>query len=155
MAISRDLRQFSRDCDPILSVVALNRRRWRLGKSRGCDAEAGLLANIQEYTRLSCRVASRDETAEFKEFYQFQAGIEGTISPGVHHFDLHRNRCLGLQKTHMQHVLAAAAITRTRAVCWLNDRLRAQVRQSRLQLVATLPERVTPQNRSQQDGDAV
>lgn len=78
----------------------------------------------------------RQETVEFKERYKRRAGIEGTISQGTRSFDLRRSRYIGLQKTHLQHVLTAAAINLTRAVAWLHDTPKAQTRQSRFQLLA-------------------
>jgi transposase len=52
----------------------------------------------------------RQTTQEFKERSALRAGIEGTISQGVRAFDLRRSRYSGLAKTHLQHVITAAAI---------------------------------------------
>ncbi len=69
-------------------------------------------------------------TAEFKERYKKRAGVEGTISQGTRTFDLRRARYIGLAKTHLQHLLTAAAINLTRSVNWLQDTPLAQTRQS-------------------------
>jgi transposase len=61
----------------------------------------------------------RQTTSEFKDLYALRAGIEGTISQGVQAFDLRRSRYIGLAKTHLQHVLTAAAINLVRVGEWL------------------------------------
>lgn len=78
----------------------------------------------------------RQESEEFRERYKRRAGIEGTISQGTRSFDLRRSRYLGLQKTHLQHVLSAAAMNLTRAITWIDGIPKAQTRQSRFQLLA-------------------
>lgn len=72
----------------------------------------------------------RQETAAFKERYKPRAGVEGTISQGTRSFDLRRSRYMGLAKTHLHHLLVAAAINLTRVVCWLRDIPHAQTRTS-------------------------
>ncbi len=61
----------------------------------------------------------RQHTAAFKQKYKVRAGIEGTISQGTRSFDLRRSRYIGLSKTHLQHVLTAAAMNLTRVCAWL------------------------------------
>jgi transposase len=78
----------------------------------------------------------RQESAEFKERYGRRAGIEGTISQGTRSFDLRRSRYIGLPKTHLQHLLTAAAINLTRAASWVNGEPKAPTRQSRFQALA-------------------
>jgi transposase len=70
------------------------------------------------------------KTDEFRERYKKRAGVEGTISQGTRCFDLRRARYVGLTKTHLQHVVTAAAINLTRAVAWLEGTRRAQTRHS-------------------------
>jgi hypothetical protein len=48
-----------------------------------------------------------------------RAGIEGTISQGVHTCGLRRSRSIGAAKAHLQHVATAAAINVTRISDWL------------------------------------
>ena len=72
----------------------------------------------------------REKTAEFRKQYGKRAGIEGTISQGVRAFDLRRSRYIGSAKTHLQHLLIAAAIDLSRIYCWLVGEPRAQTRQS-------------------------
>ena len=49
-------------------------------------------------------------TAAFQQQYNARAGIEGTISQSVRRTDIRHTRYIGLAKTHLQHVLCAAAI---------------------------------------------
>jgi transposase len=63
-------------------------------------------------------------TPDFKHRYNQRAGIESTISQGTRAFNLRRCRYIGLAKTHLQHLLTAAAINLTRAVFWLQHGLR-------------------------------
>jgi transposase len=60
----------------------------------------------------------RQTTKEFKEQYAKRSGIEGTISQGVRAFDLRVSRYLGLQKTHLQHLLIATAMNVARLFQW-------------------------------------
>jgi transposase len=70
------------------------------------------------------------QTEEFKEKYRKRAGVEGSVSQGVRAFGLRRTRYIGLAKTHLQEVAAAAAMNLTRAVAWLYGTPRAQTRTS-------------------------
>jgi transposase len=70
------------------------------------------------------------KTDEYKERYKKRAGVEGAISQGTRCFDLRRARYVGLAKTHLQHVLAAAAMNLTRAVAWMHGTKRALTRRS-------------------------
>lgn len=72
----------------------------------------------------------RETTDEFKEEYARRAGIEGTVSQGVRAFGLRRSRYIGQAKTHLQHVLTAAAINFVRVDRWLSDVPLAQTRRS-------------------------
>ena len=72
----------------------------------------------------------RQRTADFAEQYGRRAGIEGTISQGVRAFDLRRSRYVGQAKTHLQHLLTAAAMNLVRIHRWLAGEPRAQTRRS-------------------------
>lgn len=78
----------------------------------------------------------RQSTAAFRQQYQQRAGIEGTISQGTRAFALRRTRYLGLAKTHLQHILTAAAMNITRLVAWLQQTRRSQTRRSRFARLA-------------------
>lgn len=70
------------------------------------------------------------KTNEYKERYKKRAGVEGAISQGTRCFDLRRARYVGLAKTRLQHVLAAAAMNLTRAVDWMHETKRATTRRT-------------------------
>lgn len=63
----------------------------------------------------------REVPPEFKEAYNARAGIEGTLSQAIRMADVRRSRYIGLAKTHLQHLLTAAAIDLTRAADWLAE----------------------------------
>ena len=60
----------------------------------------------------------RQTTNEFKERYAKRSGIEGTLSQGVRAFDLRVCRYLGIEKTHIQHLLTAVAMNVVRLFQW-------------------------------------
>ncbi|HSH83390.1 MAG TPA: IS1182 family transposase, partial [Herpetosiphonaceae bacterium] len=78
----------------------------------------------------------RQETEEFKDRYASRAGIEGTISQGVHVSDLRRTRYKGLEKTRLLHLLIATAMNLLRVAAWLAERPRSQTRQSAFRALA-------------------
>jgi transposase len=72
----------------------------------------------------------RQRSEQFKAQYARRAGIEGTISQGVHTGDLRRSRYIGLVKTRLMHLLLGAALNFMRVAAWLAETPRAQTRQS-------------------------
>ena len=54
-----------------------------------------------------------------QEEYATRAGVEGTISQAVFSLETRRTRYRGLAKTHLQHVVMAAAINVQRIIDWL------------------------------------
>ena len=61
---------------------------------------------------LTLQTARREQQTEaFKQEYAKRAGIEGTISQAVRAFELRHSRYLGLDKTHLQHLFTAIAIS--------------------------------------------
>jgi transposase len=73
-----------------------------------------------QYEALQGRRAEQ-ETEGFAAEYARRAGIEGTISQGVRAFGLRRAKYIGAAKTHLQHILTAAAIDFVRVAAWLDD----------------------------------
>ncbi len=73
---------------------------------------------------------SREASAEYAAEYAKRAGIEGTVSQGVRSSGLRRSRYAGLMKTHLKHVLTAAAVNFIRIGNWLADTPLATTRQS-------------------------
>ena len=60
----------------------------------------------------------RQTTKDFKEQYAARAGVESTLSQAVRRCGYRATRYLGLAKTHLQHVLTAAAINLIRLAGW-------------------------------------
>ena len=60
----------------------------------------------------------RQTTKDFKEQYAARAGVESTLSQAVRRCGYRATRYLGLAKTHLQHVLTAAAINLIRLADW-------------------------------------
>jgi transposase len=73
---------------------------------------------------------ARQQTEDFKQRYRSRAGIEGTLSQGVRTFGLRQTRYIGLAKTHLQQVVAAAAIDLIRVIAWLDGKPKAASRHS-------------------------
>ena len=65
---------------------------------------------------------NNQNTVEFKQEYRARAGIEGTISQGVRAYEMRSTRYIGLAKTALQEVAAAAAINMHRFWDYLSDR---------------------------------
>jgi transposase len=61
----------------------------------------------------------RQTTPTFKHAYARRAGIEGTLSQGVHRTGLRRSRYIGLAKTRLQHLATGAALNLVRWGAWL------------------------------------
>jgi len=70
----------------------------------------------------------RQHTPECKAAYAARAGIEGTLSEGVRVSDLRRSRYRRQTKTHLHHILSAAAINLRRFGAWVNDTPRSRTR---------------------------
>ena len=104
--------------------------------TRAKDHPRSLILKPQEQHIALQRAREYQQTDEFKARYQKRAGVEGTISQGTRSFDLRRARYVGLAKTHLQHILTAAAIDLTRAVAWLQGAPRARTRCSRFAALA-------------------
>ena len=63
----------------------------------------------------------RQTTKDFKEQYAARAGVESTLSQAVRRCGYRATRYLGLAKTHLQHVLTAAAINLIRLADWFES----------------------------------
>jgi transposase len=61
----------------------------------------------------------REQTQEFRAEYARRAGVEGTIAQGVRSHEIRSSRYFGLLKTHLQHLMTAAAINIVRILRWL------------------------------------
>ena len=70
----------------------------------------------------------RAKTDDFKALYACRAGVEGTISQAVRAMGLRRS--IGQEKTHLQHIVTAAAMNIVRLMRWLDGEPHAQTRRS-------------------------
>jgi transposase len=61
----------------------------------------------------------REQTEQFAKQYAVRAGVEGTIAQGVRSCGLRRARYIGQARTHLQHLMTAAAINLVRLLHWL------------------------------------
>ena len=74
----------------------------------------------------------RQQTEPFKDQYAIRYGIEGTIGQATDKLGVCRSRYRGMTKTHLHHVLTAAAINLKRVMDWLVESHRSQTRLSHL-----------------------
>ena len=81
-------------------------------------------------------VRQQQQTQAWQQRYNQRAGVEGTLSQGIHCFGLRRTRYLGLAKTHLQHVLTGIAMNITLIVAWLRGIPHAHTRLSRFAALA-------------------
>ena len=72
----------------------------------------------------------REQTAQYKATYAQRAGVEGTIAQSVRSCHVRRSRYIGHAKTHLQHVMTAAAFNGMRIPRWLADEPKAATRRS-------------------------
>lgn len=84
------------------------------------------------------------ESPAFRQRYTIRAGIEGTLSQAVRAMGLRRARYVGLQKTHLQHVLTAVALNLLRIDALLTGTPRGQTRRSALADLASHPHLARP-----------
>jgi transposase len=82
---------------------------------------------------------ARETSAAYTTEYARRAGIEGTLSPGIRAYGLRHARYLGGAKTHLQHILTAAAINFVRLGNWLMKKPLAKTRTSTFQKLITQP----------------
>lgn len=91
-----------------------------------------LTVRPQEQDALLERVRAEQSTDEWKERYAARAGVEGTVHQVVAVAGARRTRYIGLAKTHLAHVLTAAAVNLIRLDAWWNETPLARTRISRL-----------------------
>lgn len=73
----------------------------------------------------------RQATPAFRARYAPRAGIEATHEQAIRRCGLRRTRYLGLARTHLQHIVTAAAINLVRLGAWWAGRGKAPTRCSR------------------------
>ena len=92
----------------------------------------------EQYEALNAARA-RMHDAAWKKRYRIRAGVEGTLSQGVHAFEMRRSRYIGLAKTSLQHVCIAVGMNVSRVMHWLGERAHAKTRISRFARLAPWP----------------
>ena len=109
---------------------------------RGCASRDQCIRSRKKYARRAITIRPKEQYEALKERREYEqtpayaaeyarrAGIEGTISQGVRRCGRRRSRYVGLAKTHLGHVLTAAAVDFVRVAAWLADVPRARTRRS-------------------------
>lgn len=92
----------------------------------------------EEFEALNAARA-RMSDPDWKKRYRVRAGVEGTLSQGVRAFGMRRSRYIGMAKTALQQVFAAASINAVRIVEWLDGHVHAPTRVSRFARLAPQP----------------
>lgn len=90
---------------------------------------------FQEEHEALAQARERQTTSEWKAQYRVRSGIEGTISQGIRRFKMRHCRYIGQAKSHLQHILIAAAINLSRAFDWLEGIPLSATRSSSLTLL--------------------
>jgi len=87
----------------------------------GHDRPRVLLARPRPQFEALMSARQRQTTEEFQARYAKRAGVEGTISQGIHVCDLRRTRYRGLAKTALGHAFIATALNFVRIAAWLAE----------------------------------
>ena len=127
--------------NPLISIHFARRDCQSCGLRPQCtrSQENGRIVAVRPQAQHEALQAARERegTPAFRQAYAARAGVEGTVSQGVARSDLRHCRYMGLAKTHLQHLLTAAALNLTRIAAWLLDPRLARTRQATfLRLVA-------------------
>lgn len=113
--------------------IKFSRKDCRACESRLlCTRSARRTVTVRRHDHyLALQAARQRETsAAYGQQYAKRAGIEGTISQGVRRCRLRRTRYIGLAKTHLQHIVTAAALNFVRLSNWLAGTPLAKTRRS-------------------------
>jgi hypothetical protein len=73
----------------------------------------------QGQRELLCERREQEKRATYAREYAWRAGIEGTISEAVRSHSVRRTRYIGQAKTHLAHLMTAAAINCGRLLRWI------------------------------------
>jgi len=92
----------------------------------------------REYQALQT-ARQRETTAAFRQAYAVRAGVEGTLSQGIRRSDMRHCRYRGLAKTHLQHLLTAAALNFWRVAQWVTGLPFAKTRRSAFARLMAVP----------------
>ena len=106
-------------------------------KSKTEPRELTVLPQVQQIALQARRQAQ--QTPEWNAVYAQRAGIEATHSQGIRRSALRRSRYIGLDKTHLQHILIATALNFVRLDAWLSGVPLAKTRFSRFKQLQPEP----------------
>ncbi len=123
-----EVRFARKDCTPCLL-------RSRCTRAQHEPRIIGLQAREHYEALQSAR--QRQTTEEFQQNYAARAGIEGTHAQAISRCGLRRCRYIGLAKTHLQHVITAAAVNLVRIADWQSGVPLAKTRCSRFVALQT------------------
>jgi transposase len=84
----------------------------------------------KEHHEALCEARERERTADFKQQYAKRAGIEGAISRALRTCEVRRSKYIGLNKTHLHHLLSATSLSFLRVGEWLMGVPNATTRRS-------------------------
>ena len=84
----------------------------------------------QSHFETQQRARQHQQTPDFQDQCAIRAGVEGTISQVACALGARRSRYRGLSKTHVQHVVTAAAVDLMRTLDWLHKIPRSTTPQS-------------------------
>jgi transposase len=118
---SISIRFSAADCGPCPS-------RAKCTKSRAEHPRRSIAVRPEPQYKALQERRDLEESEEYAREYARRAGVEGTISQGIRRCGLRRSRYIGLTKTHLGHVLTAAALDFVRVADWLADVPRAHTR---------------------------
>ena len=98
------------------------------------------LIGLQEREYFEALQAARrhQTTKEFRQNYAARAGIEGTHAQAVNRCGLRKCRYIGLAKTHLQHIITAAAVNLVRIADWHTSSSTAKTRCSRFAVLSQI-----------------
>jgi hypothetical protein len=99
-------------------------------RSRCTRSKVGRSLKLSPYFPAIVEARSRQETKAFRKEYGQRAGVEGTISEAVRKHGARRSHYIGQEKTRLQEILLATAITLERAARWLQGERPASTRTS-------------------------
>ena len=108
-----------------------------------CPSRDSCVRSVKEYKRRTVTIRrpkehhealrdarERERTTDFKDQYARRAGIEGTVSRAVRTCGVRRSKYIGLNKTHLHHLLSATSLSFLRVGEWLMEVPRATTRRS-------------------------
>ena len=98
--------------------------------TRSASQSRRLVVRGREQFEMLQVARQRQQSEVFKEEYARRAGLEGTISQGVHSGGLRRSRYIGYAKTRLMHLLVGAALNFVRVAAWLAETPRSRTRLS-------------------------